>query len=172
MSGVTLQTQVVGDAAIRAFAQLRGVVSDTSPIMRAIGTALVESTHTRFEKAVDPEGNAWAPLNPLYESIKRGPGILRESGMRGGLMGSITRRATHDSVEIGTNKVYAAVHQFGAVIRPVRARKLRFWLSTGLVAADEVEIPARPYLGISDEDELTIYETLVDALDRAIGLGR
>ncbi|QIB34756.1 phage virion morphogenesis protein [Ancylobacter pratisalsi] len=173
MAGVTLETTVAGsEAARRAFAQLARVVSNTTPIMAAIGTGLVENVHQRFENEVDPDGQPWAPLNPAYASIKRGPGILRESGMRGGLMGSITRRASHDSVEIGTNKIYASVHQFGAVIRPVNAPKLRFMLSTGLASADEVEIPARPFLGFSREDQLTVLETLADALDRAVGLGR
>ncbi len=168
MAGVTLETKMVGDAAIRAFRQLGRVMSNTTPIMRAVGVGLVEGTHTRFEQAVDPEGNPWAPLLPAYKAIKRGPGILRESAMRGGLMGSITFRAGADTVEVGTNKIYAAVHQYGATIVPVKATHLRFFLSGGLVEADSVTIPARPYLGVSTEDARMIEETIVDALDRAM----
>jgi len=168
MAGIVLQTSVVGDAAIRAFAQLRLHVSDTGPLMRAIGVGLVANVHDRFQRGSGPGGAAWPALNPAYAAIKRGPGILRESGMRGGLMGSITSRAGSDSVEIGSNKIYAAIHQFGGIIRPVSAAKLRFPLVGGLVAVDQVEIPARPYLGIDREDEVMILETVVDALDRAL----
>jgi len=172
MAGVILETKVVGAAAIRAFAQLGLVVSNTTPVMRAIGVGLVANVHDRFQRGSGPGGAAWPALNPAYAAIKRGPGILRESGMRGGLMGSITSRAGSNSVEIGSNKIYAAIHQFGGIIRPVSASKLRFPLLGGLVAVDQVEIPARPYLGIDREDEIVILETLVDALDRAAGMGR
>lgn len=170
MAGVTLETRVVGDAAIRAFTQLALHVTDTRPTMRAIGVALVENVHQRFERGSGPGGEAWAPLNPEYAKGKKGPGILRESGMRGGLMGSITRHAGHDYVEVGTNKIYGAIHQFGGVIQPKSADRLYFQMGGKMVAANSVTIPARPYLGIDHEDEQVILETLVDAIDRAIGL--
>lgn len=168
MSGITLETKVIGTAAIRAFRQLAGVMSDTTPVMRAIGVGLVEGVHTRFEQGVDPDGAAWAPLNPGYAAIKKGPGILRESGMRGGLLGSITFIASADTVQVGTNKIYAAVHQFGATIVPRLASHLRFWMAGGLVEADSVTIPARPILGVSADDARMTEETVVDALDRAV----
>lgn len=52
----------------------------------------------------------------------------------------------------GSNKIYAAVHRFGAVIRPKTAEAVRFRLASGLVRARSVTIPARPYLGLSAED--------------------
>lgn len=168
MSGITLETKVIGTAAIRAFRQLAGVMSDTTPIMRVIGVGLVEGTHTRFDKGVDPDGAAWAPLNPVYAAGKKGPGILRESAMRGGLMGSITFLASADTVLVGTNKIYAAVHQFGATIVPTKASHLRFWMGGQLVEALSVTIPARPFIGVSADDALMIEETVVDALDRAV----
>jgi len=83
-------------------------------------------------------------------------------------MGSITHRASQDSVEVGTNKIHAAVHQFGATIVPTQAEHLRFMLGGRLVKADSVTIPARPYVGVSAEDGRMIEETVVDALDRAV----
>lgn len=168
MTGVTLETKIVSDAAIRAFRQLAVLMGNPTPVMRATGVGLVEGTHTRFEQAVDPEGQPWAPLNPVYAAEKKGPGILRESGMRGGLMGSITFRAGPDSVEVGTNKVHGAIHQFGGTITPKKATHLRFMMGGGLVQADSVTIPARSYLGVSASDHRMIEETWVDALDRAV----
>ncbi|MFG1466572.1 phage virion morphogenesis protein [Xanthobacter sp. DSM 24535] len=168
MSGVTLETTIDAGDALRAFRALQAVMSNTTPVMRAIGVGLREGTHTRFQTATDPDGNPWAALNPDYAALKRGPGILRESAMRGGLMGSITFRATHNTVEEGTNQIYGAVHQFGATITPKNASHLVFRLASGVVMADSVTIPARPYLGISAEDEVMIVETLIDAADRAL----
>ena len=170
MTGVTLETRVVSNQAVRAFQRLHLLMDNTTPVMAAIGTGLVESTHTRFETETDPDGVAWAPLNPDYAAIKKGAGILRESAMRGGLQGSITRRATRDTVEVGTNKIYAGVHQNGATIVPVNAPHLRFRMASGLVQADSVTIPARPFVGISADDVRMMEETVVDALDRALGL--
>lgn len=166
MSGATLETTIDDKLVLKAFGALRRAMGDTTPVMRAIGVGLVEGTHQRFESATDPQGQPWAALNPDYAPTKRGPGILRESAMRGGLMGSITFRASPGSVEVGTNKIYAAVHQFGATIQPREASHLVFRLASGVVHARSVTIPARPFLGISKADEATIAETVTDALDR------
>ncbi|MDI4664706.1 phage virion morphogenesis protein [Xanthobacter autotrophicus] len=169
MSGVTLQTTIADSAARAYFTALATVMDDTTPVMRAIGVGLVEGTHTRFEHAVSPDGQPWAPLLPAYAAIKKGPGILRESAMRGGLMGSITFRAGRAEVEVGTNKIYAAVHQFGATIEPKNWPWLVFRLASGMVFVGSVTIPARPYIGISRDDEQMILETIIDALDRRTG---
>lgn len=168
MTGATLSTSVDATEAARAFASLRSLMADTTPIMKAIGVGLVRDTQDRFMDAVDPDGKPWQPLSPGYAPIKKGPGILRAAGMRGGLMGSITSRATADTVEVGTNKIYGAVHQFGATIVPKNASHLVFEMAGGLVKAKSVTIPARPYLGIGPTDERTILETVVDALDRQL----
>lgn len=168
MTGATLSASVDAKEAARAFAALKGMMDDTTPIMRAIGVGLVRDTQDRFMDAVDPNGEPWAPLLPAYAAIKDGPGILREHGMRGGLMGSITSKASRNAVEVGTNKIYGAVHQFGATIKPKNASHLVFELAGGVVKAKSVTIPARPYLGIGPTDERTILETVTDALDRQI----
>lgn len=66
--------------------------------------------------------------------------------MRGHLRGIPTVQATDASVSIGSNRIYAAMHQYGG--------RTRFG-----------QIPARPYLGISDEDEQAIMGTLQDAFE-------
>lgn len=168
MAGVTLETSIDDKQVLKAFASLsKALHGNTTPVMRAIGVGLVRNVHDRFEAAVDPQGQPWQKLNPAYAAAKRGPGILRESGMRGGLMGSITFAASPDTVEVGTNKIYAAVHQFGVTITPVKASHLVFRIGDQVVKAKSVTVPARPYLGISAEDERTIAETVTDALDRA-----
>lgn len=159
MSGAQLVIRMDVSQAQSLFGRLAMAVSDTTPIMRAIGTGLVTSTQDRFEDEVDPDGAAWAPLNPDYLATKRGAGILRESAMRGGLQGSITYRAGRTDVAVGTNKVYGAIHQFGGDIQ------------SRLVKTRSVTIPARPYLGISSEDRDMILDVVSGALDRAIGSG-
>ena len=55
---------------------------------------------------------------------------------------------TRNEVElhIGTNLVYAAIHEFGGVITPKKAKALSFEIGGELIFAKSVHIPARPYL--------------------------
>jgi phage virion morphogenesis protein len=154
---------------VRGLRALRAMAIDSVPLMRAIGVALVETTQARFDTATDPSGHPWKALNPAYAALKRGPGILRESGMRGGLQGSITFRAARGQVEVGTNKVYGAVHQFGATIKPKNAKALVFRLGAGgkMVRAKSVTIPARPYLGFGAADRGGVEDVVAGALKRA-----
>lgn len=163
MSGAVLITRMDWSETRAAFGRLERAIADPTPVMRAIGTGLVASTQDRMDAGQDPNGAAWAALNPLYAAAKRGPGILRESGMRGGLQGSITQRAARDQVEVGTNKIYGAIHQFGGVIRAKAGGRL--------IRTPSVTIPARPYLGISAEDGVMILDVVEGALDRALGSG-
>ncbi|SIP95980.1 phage virion morphogenesis protein [Bosea sp. TND4EK4] len=171
MSGIQLITRMDVSQAQSVFQRLSRAVSDTAPIMRAIGTGLVTSTQDRMDEGVGPDGATWAPLNPVYAAGKKGPGILRERAMRGGLQSSITYRARNDQVAVGSNKIYAAIHQQGGVIRPKGSGRLVFRLGNRIVHARSVTIPARPYLGISNEDREMIIDVLKGALDRAIGSG-
>ncbi len=68
------------------------------------------------------------------------------------------------SVEVGSNLVYAAAHQFGATIKPTNGKLLHF---RGHVAKS-VTIPARPYLGLSDADKNEIVERTLDWLQGQI----
>lgn len=122
-----------------------GFVNKT--LFLAIGEVLRKSTKARFSKQQAPDGSPWQPLSPQYAAYKRkrgyGKKILK---MRGHLRRIPTVQATDASVSIGSNRIYAAMHQYGG--------RTRFG-----------QIPARPYLGISDEDEKAIMGTLRDAFE-------
>lgn len=158
-------------AASSAFQRLQHAMADTTPITRAIGVGLVTSTQDRFDDQVAPDGSAWAPLNPTYAAGKRGAGILRESAMRGGLQGSITYRAGRTEVQVGSNKIYAGVHQGGAVITAKNSPFLVFKMGGRLVKTRSVTIPARPFVGISSDDQVMILDVVEGGLARALGSG-
>ena len=69
------------------------------------------------------------------------------------LMGSITSAYTNDEAIVGTNEPYAAIHQFGG--KAGRGRK--------------VDIPARPFLALTPQDETDILEDIQDYFQRLIG---
>jgi phage virion morphogenesis protein len=163
MSGASIEIQVDDKLVRRAFAQLERLMDDTMPIMSATGTALVASTHMRFVTQTDPDGQAWSALNPAYAATKRNSRILTESGR---LRDSINSEAGSDQVRVGTNAIYAAIHQFGGAIKPVSATHLIFRIGDRLVKADSVTLPGRPFLGISLEDEAEIAEIVFGFLER------
>lgn len=174
MTGIRL-TATFDDARLaRVIGDLTQLGRSPRGILAAIGVKLAAETRNRFSRGEDPAGRRWAdyaPLNPLYAAGKYGPSILIGAGMRGGLQGSITSAVDGFSVVVGSNKVYAAIHQFGGTIRPKTARRLRFRMGGRLVAAMSVHIPARPYLGLSAIDKVAVVETLEDFLARTIARG-
>ncbi len=151
--------------------RIAAIGAQPAPLLAAIGTGLESSTRQRFRDGEDPSGIKWAsyaPLNPAYAANKKGTQILVESGS---LRTSIYSGVVGNEVFVGSELPYAAVHQFGAVIKPKNAEPLRFMLGDHLVSMLSVTIPARPYLGLSDGDREMILGELEGALTRAIGRG-
>lgn len=129
--------------------RFRGLVArlgNLTPAMDEIGSALTASTLDRFERGKAPDGSPW---EPSLRAIADEGQTLVDSAR---LMQSITHKASQREVEIGTNLIYARIHQFGG-----QAGKGR-----------SVELPARPYLGASDDDERAIGEIFDDYLSGAL----
>jgi phage virion morphogenesis protein len=154
---------------VGVLARLIAASGDMKGAYQNIGEELRQSTIDRMRAGQTPEGNPFAKLNPLYAKFeKKGPGILRESGE---LLGSIVYQLAGDGagVEVGTDRLHARVHQFGATILPKNANALVFSLGGKTVHLADVTIPARPFLGVSETDKTAILEILSDFLDEASG---
>lgn len=115
--------------------------------MDVVGATLEDGVLDRFERGEAPDGTAWPESEGAR--IEGRPTLVKSAR---GLRDSIHRQAHPDRVEIGTNLVYAGVHQFGATIRAKTAKGLVFRGARGWTRTRQVEIPARPYLGISARD--------------------
>ena len=79
--------------------------------------------------------------------------ILANFTMRTGTLlnnwsrGILRSERTRAEVFFGTNTVYARIHEFGGVIRPLTARALAFETADGgFHIVQQVTIPARPYV--------------------------
>ncbi|MDR1397172.1 MAG: phage virion morphogenesis protein [Desulfarculales bacterium] len=123
-------------------------------LAKDIGQALVSSTVERFSTGTDPEGTAWKPA-------ARGGQTLANTGR---LRNSIQAEVTPDYVIVGTNVKYARIHQEGGDIHAKKARFLRFMAGGKPVFRKKVTIPARPFMGISQDD----LEEVGDLIDRHI----
>ena len=154
------------DAADAALAGIQALTDNPVDFFDLVGAALVASTQFRFEQERDPDGSPWPPS---IRSQVEGGRTLTDTAR---LVQSITHAADSQGVSIGTDVIYGGVHQFGATIRPRNATKLRYRLPGGLGfrTADEVTIPARPFLGVNRDDEVEIAEIWRDVTS-AYGAG-
>ncbi|GMU44159.1 MAG: phage virion morphogenesis protein [Xanthomonadales bacterium PRO6] len=136
--------------------------TNLTPLMQDLGEYLTETTKQRFQTSTAPDGSRWEPNAPATYLAYLGAfkGSFGKSGRitKGGagramgkkpLIGETRRlsseihyRADAQSVEIrsGSGLDYSAIHQFGGT------------------AGRGVKIPARPYLGLSAEDQDFINE--------------
>lgn len=172
MGGVSVlgSTQQIRDA----LGRVADIGRDPSRVLNALGAGIVRHTEQRMNAGVDPRGVRWdsyAPLNPYYASSKKGPGILIASRQ---LQESLIWRSQGNVLVWGSNKIYSRIHQLGGIIQPKNKRQLSFtmgWDSDGKPRwwhVDSVEIPARPYLGFTDQDRQYLVEELEDYLARAL----
>lgn len=138
------------DAATRRIGRLAAAGRDTTPLMRDIGEYLIRSTKDRFAAQLDPEGKPWKPLSRSYREQKK-RNKHRILTLDGHLGGTINYRAGRTEVLVGSPRVYAAVHQFGAA-------KGAFGATVRGAPIPWGNIPARPFLGLSaaDRDEIAL----------------
>lgn len=132
---------------------------DLAPLMDQIGNAMEVTTHERFESESDPDGNPWK--QSIRARTEGGKTLTKD----GHLDNSITHSFTADSAEIGSNLIYAGIHQQGGRISG-KSGNLRFQLpgALGFRSVESVLIPARPFLGLGGDDEMTIGELTGDYL--------
>lgn len=166
---MNINAQIIGLEPIQA--RLRAVgnaLQNPQPMLKEIGEDVVESTKLRFTDGKGPDGNKWAPLSAatLLRRRKKGKGAqpLLDTGS---LRNSITKRVDARSVWVGTNVVYAPTHQFGATkgafgTGKYKTRKGSFPIPWG-------NIPARPYLGFSRDDQAEIVAIIQRRIAEAGG---
>ena len=113
------------------------------PLMKNIAGIMADSTEENFEEEGRPK---WKDLSEKTKTARRKTGhypgqILQVSGQ---LAMSITTQYDNESAVIGSNKVYAAIHQLGG---PAGKNK-------------KTTIPARPYLRLTENDYHDILEVI------------
>ena len=118
------------------------------PLMKNIAGIMADSTEENFKEEGRPK---WKDLSEKTKTARRKTGhypgqILQVSDQ---LAMSITTQYDNESAVIGSNKVYAVIHQLGG-----QAGKNK-----------KITIPARPYLSLTDDDFEDIIETIEHYID-------
>ena len=130
----------------QAFDQLKKNTTDLKPVFADIGEAMLNNTRDRLEAGSDIYGNAFVPLKPKtlkYKKKNRDKVLIDE----GYLHGTLAYQLVHNGVELGSDRKYAAIHQFGSA-------NGTFKKPSG--------IPARPFLGVTPQDEQEIINIIRD----------
>lgn len=163
MPSVHVHVEVTGDIRklMEDVSHLENV--DTAGAMAAIGEGLRESTIRRFDTSTGPDGKKWKTSLRVRE--KGGKTLVKTAKMKN----SIHTEYDKTGMAVGTNSIKATTHQFGdkgRIIKPKRKKALHFKFNGKWVTKKKVvvNIPARPFLGISEEDEEDIRKILDDMM--------
>lgn len=113
-------------------------------LLDIIGAKVESQTRRRIQdKKESPDGKSWQKWSDKY--AKRRPSGKTLLMNEDSLLDTITYvTVDQDSIEVGSNMIYAATHQFGD---------------------EDRKIPARPFLGISEASETELVRDIDDYLD-------
>lgn len=130
------------DAAVRqSLKKLLDKLGNLKPVFQDIGESLLISHRERFDRAISPDGIPWAELSPDYQKRKRRnrDKIL----VLDGWLRQLHYTANDTELDLGTDRLYGATHQFGDASR---------------------NIPARPFLGLDEAERATVLDILEEWL--------
>ena len=141
-------------------------LGDLGPVLRPIGEELVDSTKRRFDLGQGPDGRLWEPNSPatLARFTHRVKGTMTKDRRlptkkgearwdskkplvdSGTLQEQIHYDVQGNTLFVGSSMEYAAMQQFGGA----KAEFPHLW----------GDIPPRPFLGLSLDDEAMIRREL------------
>jgi phage virion morphogenesis protein len=129
--------------------ELSDSISHLAPVLLMIGEALTESTKERFGTQTAPDGSHWdGNAEATIANKGRDQPLTGETGK---LQDEISYQIEGNDLLIGSPMIYAAMQQFGGT-------KEEFPHLWG-------DIPARPFLGVSEDDGTEILRLLRDHLE-------
>jgi len=134
-------------------------------MMGEMGEYLVSRVVSRLESQTDVRGKA---LEPSRRAQADGGKTLIDKGQ---LRDSYTYQVFADGsgVEVGSDLIYAAIHHFGGETGRRRSRaSLRSRHTAHPVHNHAVTLPARPVLGINEDDEQEIDVIVFNAIQRQL----
>jgi len=176
MVGFSIRVEVTGlDEARRIAKQVENLGEETEPLLRIAGSVLEASVLSRFDTGRGPGGVPWPPSKRV---LKAGGKTLVD---KANLEGSIRHVVRPGEVEIGVDArsesaKWGFVHQFGSnrqtvVVGHTRVVNQAFGVPLPSPVTATVRphgritnIPARPFLGIDDDDRRELTERWHDHL--------
>jgi phage gpG-like protein len=126
-----------------------------SAALAALGRILVNRIRLGFRASTDPYGLPW--LAPI---LRKGQPLLDTGRLRA----SISSQVQGKEVVVGTNLIYAPIHQFGGVIVAKKAKYLAIPVGgsaagekpTGWISKKSVYIPRRRFMPLNDAGQVEL----------------
>ncbi len=183
MAGSHITVTVSPQTAEARLQHLQAILANPSELLAQVGEQLMRTTKERFKTQTSPDGNSWQALQPRYQRRKK-KNKDKVLTLNGYLRRFITWQPDgQDAVKVGSNRKYAAIHQFGGTIaKKARQSTVHFGVGKAKhlfvkksqavrskqvnIGAHEVTIPARPFLGLSAHDRREITEITLEWLQR------
>jgi len=137
--------------AVKGLNIIQSRINDLTPVMRPIAGLLADITEDAFDGQYDPStGAGWVGLLPatIKARKRKGQVPIKILQARGELAVSVVTEYGKDFAQIGTNKEYAAAHQFGVESFSDRSG----------------ELEPRPFIGYSEQDAEDIESMVADFL--------
>ncbi|MGX5775550.1 phage virion morphogenesis protein [Methylorubrum zatmanii] len=131
---------------------------DAGPLMEEIAALGESQTRRRIsEEKTAPDGTPWAPN-------RAGTPILTETGQH--LLASVAFHSSAEEAVWGAAWEHAHVHQEGVVITAKSAPYLTFFAGGKFISKKSVTIPARPFVGLSEDNRAEIEDLVTDHFGR------
>ena len=144
--GISLESDSIQQLQAR-LARLAGLASGNT-LLTALGAEIESQTRRRIaDEKTTPAGADWPDWSEGYAATRHSGHSLLQSG--GELLGSIQQLVSGDTVEVGSNLIYAALHQHGG--EPVG-----------------IDVPAREWLGLSGDNLADLHGILTDWTDNQL----
>lgn len=161
-SAAVIKFLALADKVEARFAHFGPNTPQTLKALEAFARVLRTRIQLGFRMSRDPWGAPWAPLNPVL--TRTGQPLLNTRRF----YSSIQVRRTGNGITVGTNMrtptgghSLGAIHNFGATIEPKNGKFLA-WSpagAKGMVFAQSVTIPARPFMPIRPNGQVDLPES-------------
>ena len=133
---------------------------DNTELYSELGDILLEGVHDRFKRGVAPDGRPW---QKSWRAIAQNGQTLRDTGR---LLNSIITITKKNNVIVGTDVLYAKLMHYGGTIRAKSKPYLVFKTPTGgWVKRKSITVPARPILGVSEDDAQNMLTAIEEYLE-------
>ena len=145
MTGVRIEIEVQDATVVSVFEQLLARIDDPRPALAQIGEYGIKSTRERIESQNADPIAAWAPLSKAYlqSSTKRRHHPDSILILYGDLVSTLAAQTDSEHVAWGSNRIYAAAQQLGR---------------------EEINLPGRPFLGLTERDRTAVLTIMRDWL--------
>ena len=134
--------------------------NDNTKLYSELGDILLGGVHDRFKRGVAPDGRPW---QKSWRAIAQNGQTLRDTGR---LLNSIITITKKNNVIVGTDVLYAKLMHYGGTIRAKSKPYLVFKTPTGgWVKRKSITVPARPILGVSEDDAQNMLTAIEEYLE-------